>query len=60
MMETASHPIGPERQLLDAGAGWLQLATYPQSPFSGPVSLLRRNGPVPGILAAHQARGDYG
>src|SRR5215469_14249258 len=36
-METASHPIGPERQMLGAGAGWLQLATYPQSPFSGPV-----------------------
>ena len=27
----------PERQTLGAGVGWLQLATYPQSPFSGPA-----------------------
>jgi hypothetical protein len=26
----------PERQTLGAAAGWLQLATYPLSPFSGP------------------------
>jgi hypothetical protein len=42
------------------GAGWSQLATYPQSPFSGPEVLLRRSVPVPGILAAHRIRGDYG
>jgi len=34
--------------------------TSPQSPFSWAVLLLRRSGPVPGILAAARARGDYG
>jgi hypothetical protein len=28
--------------------------------FSGPEVLLRRSVPVPGILAAHRTRGDYG
>jgi hypothetical protein len=27
----------PERQTIGVGAEWLQLATYPQSPFSGPA-----------------------
>ena len=37
-----------------SGDEWPQLATYPQSPFSGPEALLRRSVPVPGILAAHR------
>jgi hypothetical protein len=37
-----------------AGVGWLQLATYPQSPFFRAGVLLRRSVPVPGILATHR------
>ena len=42
------------------GLEWLQLATYPQSPFFRAGVLLRRSVPVPGILATHRPRGDYG
>ena len=41
-----------QRQTLGPGAVWLQFATYPQLPFFRAGSLLRRSGPVPGILAA--------
>ena len=44
----------PRRGLPPSGDEWPQLATYPQSPFSGPEALLRRSVPVPGILAAHR------
>ena len=37
-----------------AGVGWLQLATYPQSPFFRAGVLLRRSVPVPGILETHR------
>ena len=50
-------PFWPPWRLLPPGDGWLQFATYPQSPFSGPEVLLRRSVPVPGILATHPAGG---
>jgi hypothetical protein len=37
------------------GWHWPQLATYPQSPFSGPVDQLRRDVPFQGILAADRS-----
>jgi hypothetical protein len=51
---------GKKRQIVGSGGPWLQCATYPQSPLSGPPLLLRRHGPVPGILAARRPGGDYG
>jgi hypothetical protein len=45
--------VYPDCEIMGAGADRVQLTTYPQSPFRA-GTLLRRNGPVPGILATHQ------
>jgi transposase InsO family protein len=44
----------PERQTLGSGVDWLQLATYPQSPFSGPVRCCDVKDLYQAFRAAHR------
>jgi hypothetical protein len=64
-MNSKTLPLPVERQCFQKdflvrgntpnGWHWPQLATYPQSSFSGPVDQLRRGVPFQGILAADRS-----